>query len=207
MRRPDDPPPQPAPKHVARYIILLILAGILTPFIVNRYRTAQLAGNEQAVVAMLRQISKAQNEYFAEKHEYAQSFSLLKGDVGGLPEMDEGAEEGGVTAPPKVDDPNVQSGMRKVASKASTPAYHGYRFRVLKGASGADGSKSFFDENGRMTAGYAILAVPERYGFTGRDTFMMLKGDIYVKDFDAHTDRVTRPLYHFTLPEGALKIQ
>ena len=206
MRRPDDPPPQPAPKHVMRYLIVLIFLGILTPLIVNRYRTGQLAENEQAVVRVLREISKAQDAYFAEKKEYAPSLSALGGELAGLPDLDEGQQEGGAIAPSTVEDPNVQSGSRKVNSKSTTPAYHGYRFRMLKGSSGAEGSKSFLDEKGHLT-GYAIIAVPERFGFTGRDTFFLNKGELYAKDFDNYTDRVTRSLYHFALPEGAIKIQ
>ena len=204
MSHPNDPPPQPAPKHVAPYLILLIVLGILTPFAVNYYRTSQLAANEQAAVRMLRSLAKAQDAHFAAHKEFAPGFVELGGEFAALPEMDDSS--GGSITPAHVEDPSVQSGSRKVASRNKTPAWHGYRFRMLKGTSGADGSKSFLDESGKMTRGFAVLAVPDRYGFSGKDTFFLKDQELYAKDFEAYTDRVTQTLFHFALPQGAQKI-
>jgi len=185
-------------------LIALICLGIATPFMVNRYRTGQLAANERAVVRTLRDYANAQDDYFKAKHEYAKSFTDLGGPWTIFPEIDAPLAADGTLAAPQTSE-TPSSGVRPNVQRRE--AHHGYRFRLLKGASGESGSKSYIAEDGRMTSGYAILAAPDRYGFTGKDTFLMSGQHLYVKDFEAHTDRIIQPLYHFMIPEGAKKIE
>ncbi len=65
----------------------------------------------------------------------------------------------------------------------------GYRFRVLtaQGASAPGGAYSYLI-NGRMLAGFALLAYPAEYGKTGVMTFIVNHyGDIYEKDLGPRT--------------------
>ncbi|HYG73519.1 MAG TPA: DUF2950 family protein [Planctomycetota bacterium] len=201
----DDPTTKRASWPVMPILIALVLLGIATPFFVNRYRTGQLARNEQAVVQLLRDLAKAQEAHFQQKKEYAGAFSELGGQWASVPEIDAPVAEGEALQTAHTANPETSSGIRQTGPKR--PALHGYRFRILKGRSGEKGSQSFLGPDGRMTEGFAVLAAPEKYGFTGKDTFLMLGRDIYVKDFDAFTDQVTQPLYHFVVPDGAKKIE
>ena len=66
---------------------------------------------------------------------------------------------------------------------------NGYRYRVLtsQGASAPGGAYSYLI-NGRLLAGYALLAYPAEYGKTGVMTFIVNHyGDIYEKDLGAGT--------------------
>ena len=202
--RPDDPPPQPAPRHVMRWLIVFVIIGIATPFVVSRYRYSRIAENERAVVAKLRAFADRQEAYFAANQKYAQSFSELGEDFASLPEMDERAGEDEAITAEKTADPGRQSGVRSL--KRKQPPFHGYRFRVLKGKRAEGGSESFLDEQGRMTKGYAIIAAPDRYGFTGKDTFLMHGRELYAKDFDTHTTHTVQGLYYFLIPDGATKV-
>ena len=66
---------------------------------------------------------------------------------------------------------------------------NGYRYRVLtaQGASAPGGAYSYLI-NGRLLAGFALLAYPADYGKTGVMTFIVNHyGDIYEKDLGAGT--------------------
>ncbi|WP_125469882.1 DUF2950 family protein, partial [Caballeronia telluris] len=63
-------------------------------------------------------------------------------------------------------------------------AYHGYHYRILtrQGKSAPGGAYSYVI-NGRMIAGFAIVAFPAEYGTSGVMTFIVNNnGVIYQKD-------------------------
>jgi len=180
QKKPSDPAPQPAPKHIVPIIILVIVMGIATPFFVASYRGSQIESNQNKVMQLMRDYTEAQKKYFAEKHEYAQKLSDLGEPFSKMPEISE--------AP-------------------GAPDYLGYRFRVLLGESGATGSKSYLDENGRMTAGHGLLAAPAKYGYTGKNTFLVSGDKIYFIDLDVKTDQAIAGLNHFTVLPGAARMK
>jgi hypothetical protein len=67
--------------------------------------------------------------------------------------------------------------------------YHGYAFRILtaQGPAAAGGAKSFV-KNGRMTEGFALIAWPAKYDYTGVMTFIVNQdGVVYEKDLGPNT--------------------
>jgi hypothetical protein len=72
--------------------------------------------------------------------------------------------------------------------KPGTP-YNGYYFKILtrQGADAPGGAYSYII-NGRMVAGYAMVAAPARYGVTGVKTFIVNHyGDVYQRDLGPGT--------------------
>jgi len=68
--------------------------------------------------------------------------------------------------------------------------YHGYYFRVLTGQGPhvPGGSRSYLDDSGQMTRGFAMIAWPSDYGSTGIMTFVVNKtGIVYQKDLGRKT--------------------
>jgi hypothetical protein len=175
-----DPAPQPAPKHIVPIIILVIVMGISAPFFVASYRGGQIENNQNEVIQLLRDYVKAQNKHFTEKHEYARTLADLGEPFSKMPEISE---------------------------TPGAPEYKGYRFRMLLGESGASGSKSYMDESGKMTAGHGLLAAPAKYGYTGKNTFLISGEKIYFIDLDVKTDQTVVGLNHFTVLPGAARIK
>ncbi len=72
--------------------------------------------------------------------------------------------------------------------KAGDP-YYGYHFRILtrQGKNAAGGAYSYVI-NGRMLAGFALVAYPAKYGETGVMTFIVNhNGKIFEKDLGANS--------------------
>jgi hypothetical protein len=175
-----DPSPQAAPKHIVPIIVLVIVIGIATPFFVASYRGGQIEDNQTKVLQLMRDYVKAQNKHFAEKNEYARALADLGEPFSKLPEISE---------------------------NPGAPDYQGYRFRVLLGESGATGSKSYLDESGKMTAGHGLLSAPAKYGYTGKNTFLISGEKIYYIDLDVKTDQIVAGLNHFTVLPGAARLK
>jgi hypothetical protein len=88
--------------------------------------------------------------------------------------------------------------VAKAATGAATQGddgpdpYHGYFFRLLtsQGKSAPGGAKSYLDEKGLMTGGYAAIAWPGRYGNSGVMTFIVnQQGIVFQKDLGAETEK------------------
>jgi hypothetical protein len=89
-------------RYVLPLLLLIIVGGVAAPFILSTHKHTELAANETAVVELIHAYSKAQDEAFKARGEYAKSFGQLQ-----LPD-----------AFPELDAPK-------------SPALHGYRFRIL----------------------------------------------------------------------------
>jgi len=77
--------------------------------------------------------------------------------------------------------------------------YHGYAFRILtaQGPSAPGGAKSFV-KNGRMTEGFALIAWPAKYDYTGVMTFIVNQdGVVYEKDLGPNTAAVAAAIKSF----------
>jgi hypothetical protein len=77
--------------------------------------------------------------------------------------------------------------------------YNGYYFKILKGqGKHAPGGAYDYRIKGRMSAGFALVAWPVRYGETGVMTFIVnYEGQIYEKNLGSHTDAVARKMTLF----------
>jgi Protein of unknown function (DUF2950) len=77
--------------------------------------------------------------------------------------------------------------------------FHGYYFRTLKaqGPSAPGGAYDYLI-NGRMVAGFALVAWPVKYGDTGVMTFMVSHdGKLYERDLGPGTDGAARTMQRF----------
>ena len=74
--------------------------------------------------------------------------------------------------------------------KPDSSPFRGYRFRILtaQGPAASGGQKSYV-VNGDMTGGFALVAWPAKYAFSGVMTFVVGEdGVVYQKDLGKHTD-------------------
>lgn len=82
--------------------------------------------------------------------------------------------------------------------KAGAP-YHGYYFKVLTAqGSHAPGGRYNYVINGRMIAGFAMIAWPADYASTGVKTFIINHyGEIYEKDLGINTVKTVRTITEY----------
>ena len=67
--------------------------------------------------------------------------------------------------------------LRDASTRERGDPYNGYYFKVLKGQGpAAPGGRYSYVINGRMVAGYALLAWPAEYGITGAKSFSVSNG-------------------------------
>jgi hypothetical protein len=82
--------------------------------------------------------------------------------------------------------------------------FHGYYYRVLceRGAHAPGGYKSYCDEEGRLTGGFALLAWPAEYGTTGVMTFQVDDhGVVFQKDLGQRTEKLVECMRSYD-PDG-----
>ena len=74
-------------------------------------------------------------------------------------------------------------------NKMGSAPFHGYRFRILTAQGpAAPGGKKSYVVNGDMTGGFALVAYPAKYAFSGVMTFMVGQdGVVYQKDLGEDT--------------------
>jgi hypothetical protein len=84
-----------------------------------------------------------------------------------------------------------EEGYRKKGKDEPVP-YHGYYFKILTSqGSHAPGGKYNYIINGRMIAGFALVAWPAQYGESGIMTFIVnQQGRVYQKDLGQKTDEL-----------------
>ena len=85
------------------------------------------------------------------------------------------------------------------AGRAKGDAYHGYHFRILtrQGPAAAGGAYNYVI-NGRMVAGFAMVAYPSQYGESGVMTFIVNQnGTIFEKDLGASTTAIAEKMTAF----------
>jgi hypothetical protein len=81
--------------------------------------------------------------------------------------------------------------------KGEKPApYHGYYFKILKGqGSNAPGGERDYIINGRMMAGFGLVAYPAEYGVSGIMTLTVnQEGTVYEKDLGPKTKKIVKAM-------------
>jgi hypothetical protein len=143
--------------------------------------------NELSTIATLREFVAAQREYAAEQHDqtpvqYAQRVLSSPGKHDGLYwDVAQGQPESPLG--PFVAEA-FEEGYRESAEKPIP--YHGYCFRLLteQGSNAPGGVRSYLDEKGRLTRGFAFVAWPATYDNSGVMTFVVnQQGIVFQKDF------------------------
>jgi len=150
--------------------------------IVNR----RIGGNERNAIYVLRAYLDAQRAYAARDRDgdgvlqYAQKLSSAPGKHDGLywPADEAKGDEASPFGPLVAESAAYRKGH------AAGDPYRGYQFRILtrQGKSAPGGAYSYVI-NGRMIAGFAMVAYPAEYGKGGVMTFIVShNGKVYEKD-------------------------
>lgn len=87
--------------------------------------------------------------------------------------------------------------------------YYGYYFRILKSQGGsAPGGALDYVVNGKMTAGFGMVAYPAQYGVSGIMTFIVnQQGDIYEKDLGPKTDEDAKAITAYDPDKTWIKVE
>jgi hypothetical protein len=150
--------------------------------LVNR----RIGANERSAIKVLRAYLDAQKDYAASDRngdgilQYAQRLGSTPGKHDGLYWPADAAK--GEEASPF--GPLVAESAAYLKGRHSGDPYRGYHFRILtrQGKSAAGGAYSYVI-NGRMIAGFAMVAYPAQYGESGVMTFIVShNGKVFEKD-------------------------
>jgi hypothetical protein len=151
----------------------------------------RIGGNELGVISLCRDYVTMQRDYASEPHDgkpaglFAQHFRSSADRQDGLYWQRKPGEKRS---------PLADLVFRGVAegydpNKPDYSPFRGYRFRILTAQGpAAPGGKKNYLVNGDMTGGFALLAYPAKYAFSGIMTFMVGQdGVVYQKDLGKHT--------------------
>jgi hypothetical protein len=150
--------------------------------IVNR----RIGGNERNAIYVLRAYLDAQRAYAARDHDgddvlqYAQKVASTPGKHDGLywpADAAKGEEESPFG-------PLVAQSAAYIKGHVAGDPYRGYYFRILtRQGKDAPGGAYNYVINGRMIAGFAMVAFPAEYGKSGVMTFIVShNGKVYERD-------------------------
>ena len=158
--------------------------------LVNR----RIGGNERSAIHVLRAYLDAQREYASRDRDgdnvlqYAQKLGSSPGKHDGL-YWPAHAAKGEETSP---FGPLVAESADYLKGHKEGDPYRGYRFKILtrQGKSAPGGAYNYVI-NGRMIAGFAMVAYPAQYGESGVMTFIVSNnGKVYEKDLGRNSDKI-----------------
>lgn len=154
----------------------------------------RIGNNELNAIHVLRAYVDAQRQYAKEDHmgdgvlQYAQKLGSSPGKRDGLywPADEAKGEEASPFGP------LVAEAGAYLKGHKEGDGYKGYRFKILtRQAASAPGGAYSYVINGRMIAGFAMLAYPASYGETGVMSFIVSHGGkVYQKNLGANTGKV-----------------
>ena len=172
--------------------------------IINR----RIGANEREAIIVLRAYLDAQRQYASrdrngdEVLEYAQKLGSTPGRHDGLYWPNDPAK--GEEASPF--GPLIAASADYLKGHQAGDSFRGYHFRILtrQGKSAPGGAFSYVI-NGRMIAGFALIAYPAQYGESGVMTFIVSNnGKIYQKDLGAATAKAAARIREFN-PDASWK--
>jgi hypothetical protein len=172
--------------------------------IVNR----RIGANERSAISVLKAYLDAQKEYASRDRngdgvlQYAQKLGSAPGKHDGLywPADESKGEEASPFGPLV-----AESAAYLKGHKAGDP-FRGYHFRILtrQGKSALGGAYNYVI-NGRMIAGFAMVAYPDAYGESGVMTFIVShSGKVYQKDLGPPTPRLAAAMTEYN-PDASWK--
>jgi hypothetical protein len=118
-----------------------------------------------------------------------------------------GAKDGLYWDSPKGDAPSPLgrlSGFPDTVTAGEPQIFDGYSFRVLtaQGSAAKGGSRSYIAD-GRMTGGFAVIAIPAKYADSGIMTFILNRdGVVYQKDLGKNTAEVAASIKEYNPTDG-----
>ena len=168
---------------------------------IDEIENRRIGRNELSTIATLHAYVDAQREYAAEERDgeprcFARSIFSSEGKHDGLYWP---TAEGEAESPfgPLVAEA-ASAGYARTDVQPSP--FHGYFYRVLleQGAAAPGGAKKYVDAQGRMTAGFAMLAWPAKHGNSGVMSFLVgPQGIVYQKDLGEGTEAAAAKLTAF----------
>jgi hypothetical protein len=172
--------------------------------IVNR----RIGANERNAISVLEAYLNAQKEYAARDRngdgvlQYAQKLGSTRGKHDGLywPADQSKGEEASPFGP------LVAESAAYLKGHVAGDPYRGYHFRILtRQGKRAPGGAYNYIINGRMIAGFAMVAYPDAYGESGVMTFIISQtGKIYQKDLGAKTTKLAAAMTEYN-PDATWK--
>jgi len=165
--------------------------------IVNR----RIGGNERSAITVLRAYVDAQRTYAARDRDgdgvlqYARKLTSAPGRFDGL-YWPADADKGEELSP---FGPLIAQSAAYLAGHGKGDPYRGYHFRILtrQGTNAPGGAYSYLI-NGRLIAGFAMVAYPSTYGDSGVMTFVVNQyGKVFEKDLGKNTRAVAEKMAAF----------
>ena len=171
---------------------------------IDELENRRIGGNERNAIYVLRAYVEAQRVYGSEDRnadgvrQFARKLASSAGQKDGL--YWEAAK--GEQASPL--GPLVAESTAYLKGRKEGDPFRGYRFKILtqQGASAPGGAYNYII-NGRMVAGYGMVAYPAVYGETGVMTFIVNhNGVIYQRDLGAQTAKLAGSMNSFNPSKG-----
>lgn len=174
--------------------------------IINR----RIGGNERSAIEVLRAYVDAQRVYAAQDRDgdgvlqYAEKLASTQGKHDGLywtADATKGEEESPFG-------PLIAASAPYFEGHVAGDAYRGYHFKILtrQGKNAAGGAYNYV-VNGRMIAGYAMVAYPAQYGDSGVMTFIVNQnGKIYQKDLGVDSTTIGMEMSSFDPGVGWVEV-
>lgn len=164
--------------------------------IINR----RIGKNELNTIQVAKEYVDAQREYAGKGRngdgvlQYAQRFISQKGKKDGLYWEAASGEEMSPLGP--LFGRATEEGYTPRKTGEKRKPYHGYFFNILKSQGrNAPGGEKDYVVNGKMTAGFGLLAYPAEYGVSGIMIFIVNEeGIIYEKDLGPKTEEVAKTI-------------
>jgi hypothetical protein len=162
----------------------------------------RIGRNELSVIQICRTYVAAQRLYAQLPHDsvaagtYAASFASEPGRHNGLYWV---AVRGQSRSPLGDLMSDAAEDGRGVSPRRPPTPFHGYYFRILTGqGNAAPGGAREYLTDGRMTGGFALVAWPARYDYSGVMTFMVNQdGTVYQKDIGAGTGPIAEAMNRY----------
>jgi hypothetical protein len=166
----------------------------------------RIGGNERNAIYVLRAYIDAQRAYAARDRDgdgvlqYAQKVASTPGKRDGLYWPADTAK--GEEASPF--GPLIAESSAYLKGHAAGDAYRGYHFRILtRQGKNAPGGAYSYVINGRMIAGFAMVAFPAVYGETGVMTFIVShNGKVFERDLGKNSTAIGANMTAFDLGTG-----
>jgi hypothetical protein len=168
---------------------------------VDELLNRRIGGNERSAIHVLRAYVDAQRQYAAVDRDgdgvlqYAQKLASSEGKHDGLywpADAAKGEEESPFG-------PLIAATSAYLKGHQKGDPYRGYHFRILtRQGKGAPGGAYSYVINGRMIAGFAMVAYPHDYGASGVMSFIVShNGKVYERNLGPNTDKVVAKMNAF----------
>lgn len=169
----------------------------------------RIGRNELAAIQVCLAIADAEREYASSTHDkesalkYTPRFISTPGKHDGLYWESVGSEPLSPLGPFA-----AAAGVDPAAGRGAVQhgPYHGYFYRILtrQGQNAKGGAYSYI-AHGMMIGGFAVLAYPARYRYTGVKTFLVSRdGEVFEKDLGQNTRAIAEKIQTFD-PDASWK--